>query len=1022
MNNGEDVIMKKIVNYSMVILAGLFIATACSKDKPVVPNDPAEESSGITLPETISVTIPDNLTRVSLTQDEDADGAVKLAWDETDKIYVAEHDTDTWITYEIETPLGDNPHVATFRLAGDAITASSIDILYGAPTLAQAEGIDFSEQTQEGNANTGHLQYMALISNVNTVENVQFTADWATENGGTFKQSGVVRLRLQMPADVTAVSSVFLAASSKVFHTTNKLDVETDMIKVNFTPAVDISDDNIVTVYANLPWEDVSVPAGTDLTAVVKASDGYYYSKAIPNASGIAFSTGSVNAVKLSRTGFGVFAGGTGVDGDPYTIASKWHMMNTKPRTVANAGSVTYFKLLNDIDLSGLYWIPLNNVASNNQYTQYINFDGNNCTISNLATDPATIPDYPSLFGVLQGSVKDLTIDHASITPGGKKSGVFAGYIGTGTDYNGEKTIDNVHVTNSSVEGGTGYCGGFAAQMNRDGYSITNCSVEDTEVASTGYAAGFITYLGKTATISDILVKGTNVKSTGHANSSTIPTDGFAGGIAARVAAVVDFDRCTYQNGRILGPTLKKDDTNSEKSRYVGGLIGYVDNGMAATFDDCHVKTVTLGLPSAPGTNNGRYLGGAFGHLGTAAIVGGNIGCTVENLTTNEHVRNYVAGFVSYLEGGTIKNSSASSSAAIGNATYSGAAGGFVGYCAGGTLYYNTSSVSVQGAGNPGGFVGWVETTEASFENCSASGTVNANSNNAGGFAGIVKVKSSFIGCSSTGKVESAAGYVGGLIGFINADEVLVSECYSTSTVTATSNYVGGLVGVSESDTIEKCYFDGTVTGNSRVGGILGISLKDDAVVVSDCYSRGKVIGSAGEQRFGGIVGDLGKGGKVMNCWTDATVGGGRVCGGIVGLACYQTWGDNTVANNTVSGCIAWNPSVKAAQQGDYGSSAAIVGHTSFKNILSNCYRRSDMEYVNSNNTLSSCLTAQVDQPDSDGTNWVAGTTPGTTSSTNQNPYYGVAAGSDATVSSIAQTLGWSSSVWDFSNDLPTLK
>lgn len=1016
--------MKKIVYSSMIVLAGLFFVAGCSKDKPVVPNDQAEKSEGITLPETISVAIPDNLTRVSLTQEEDADGAVKLAWEENDKIYVAAQGKyDTWATYVINTPLGDNPHVASFHLDSDAITATSFDILYGAPTLAAAEGIDFSEQTQEGNANTGHLQYMALISGVNTVENVQFTADWAAENGGSFKQSGVVRLRLQMPAGVTAVSSVFLEASQKVFNTTNKLEVTTDMIRVNLTSEEDITDDNnIVTVYANLPWEDVTVTAGTNLTAVVKASDGYYYSKAISNTSGITFSTGSVNAIKLSRSGFGVFAGGTGVDGDPYTIASKWHMMNTKPRTVANAGSVTYFKLLNDIDLSGLYWIPLNNVASNNLYNQYINFDGNNCTISNLTTDPTTVPEYPSLFGVLQGSVKDLTIDHATITPGSKKSGVFAGYIGTGSDYTGDKIISNVHVTNSTVKGGTNYCGGFAAQMNLAGYSIANCSVEDTGVASTGYAAGFITYLGKAATISDIVVKKTNVESTGHANGTSIPTDGFAGGIAARVVAVVDFDRCTYQNGTILGPTLTKGTANSELSRYVGGLVGYVDNDKAATFDDCHVKTVVFGLADAPGTNNNRYIGGAFGHLGTTAVVGGTTGCTVEGMSTTANVRNYVAGFVSYLEGGTIKNSSSSSEAAIGNETYSGAVGGFVGYCVGGTLYNNSTSVNVQGAGNPGGFVGWVETAEASFEKCSASGNVKAGANNAGGFAGIVKFKSSFIGCSSTGIVESTAGYVGGLIGYINADDVIVSKCYSISTVSASTNYVGGLVGVSESDTIEKSYYDGTVTGNSRVGGILGISLKDDAVIVSDCYSRGKVIGASGEQRFGGIVGDLGKGGKVTNCWSDATVSGGRVCGGIVGLACYQTWGDNTVANNTVSGCIAWNPSVKAAQQGDYGSSAAIVGHTSFKNILSSCYRRPDMEYVNSNNTLSSCLTTQVDQPDSDGTNWVAGTTPGTTSSTNQNPYYGVAAASGATVSSIAQTLGWSSDVWDFTDDLPTLK
>ena len=45
----------------------------------------------------------------------------------------------------------------------------------------------------------------------------------------------------------------------------------------------------------------------------------------------------------------------------------------------------------------------------------------------------------------------------------------------------------------------------------------------------------------------------------------------------------------------------------------------------------------------------------------------------------------------------------------------------------------------------------------------------------------------------------------------------------------------------------------------------------------------------------------------------------------------------------------------------------------------------------------------------------------GTTGGYNQ-AYHGKAAAADATVSSVAQSLGWSSDVWDFSTALPTLK
>ena len=82
------------------------------------------------------------------------------------------------------------------------------------------------------------------------------------------------------------------------------------------------------------------------------------------------------------------------------------------------------------------------------------------------------------------------------------------------------------------------------------------------------------------------------------------------------------------------------------------------------------------------------------------------------------------------------------------------------------------------------------------------------------------------------------------------------------------------------------------------------------------------------------------------------------------------------------------------------------------------------MDYVNSYNCSGGeWNTTAVDQPDCNGSNWAKGTTPGTnTSYTYQQPYYGVAAASTATVSSLAQTLGWDSSSWDFSADLPTLK
>ena len=159
--------MKKILNYTLVLCAGLALMTACSKETDIASDEsPAgqgegqESTSPTTDPEapagemTIMVSLPDDLTKVSLTQDsEDPDGAVKMAWEATDKIYVNGEE------FTIVTPLGDDPHKASFT--GPTVTAP-YNIIYGAESLEAANALVGPEQTQIGNASTTHLPYIAM--------------------------------------------------------------------------------------------------------------------------------------------------------------------------------------------------------------------------------------------------------------------------------------------------------------------------------------------------------------------------------------------------------------------------------------------------------------------------------------------------------------------------------------------------------------------------------------------------------------------------------------------------------------------------------------------------------------------------------------------------------------------------------------------------------------------------------------------------------------------------------------------
>ena len=1154
--------MKMIWKYGFVLLAGLALTLSCSKE-----NDPAESGENNNPTEqpgeqpqakmvTITVSMPEEgLTKIAFEQDpENKDGAVKLTWEERDKILVNGE----------EFTLVSGAGTQTAGFSGPEVTADSYTIAYNGGAFG-------ATQHQDADADTDHLAYIVSLADVNTYQDVEFTQAWATANGGgTLTQSSIFRLRAQMPAgvaeDVVAVKILARDADDapvNIFGGGNELTVMIDN-------AGDAGDDGILDIYANLPTTAAAIPAGTAFFVrfmTTARKPVYSYTRYHVFSSALELTPGKVNALKLNCTATDKHAGlksycdGT-TAAKAYLIGDAYQM--DAARTLLVSNQVVNFKLIDDLDMSGIVWESLQSTANNDSWDKFISFDGNNKTISNLKTSDSVIKGYPSLFGVLQGSVKDLTIDNAIIYPGDKQSGVLAGYIGTGTNYTGTKEITNVHVKNSQVTGGTYHCGGFAATLNLAGYSITNCSVEDTEVSTTRYAAGFVANFAKSATISDITVSGTDVKSTGHTHANA--QDGNAGGIAARVAAVVDFDRCSYSDGTVTGPENDNTD-NSKLHRYVGGLVGYV-GAVAATFDDCHTKNVTLSLAKAGSNNNNRFMGGAFGCISASVKVGASIGCSVTNVSgdeTNNYLRNYVGGFIGRNNGGTIKNSSSS-----GSIVARGACAGFVGLSDNNSIFEdNSSSVTINCVGNVGGFAGQVESgstftrchatgsvsasgsnsggfvgnavegtyvncdasgdvtstaadvggfvgtaTEGSYTSCSASGNVNVSAQYVGGFAGQTNGICSFNGCYYTGgevkcTYEASNNFLGGFCGYVRTTGaefdgcyvdgatvtgaqqrvggffgqnghaigtdattencyvkdtnvqgngasvggftgVLYSAisssyvsggvvkatgtptggfaghgdndltaCYSTTTVELANNgYSGGLIGrLYTASTISKCYYSGTITGaGDRCGGIVG-QVEAVAAKIINCFSTGSYNGGNQKQIHGGIVGELLAGATVENCYSTMTISAGRVLGGIVGRAAGGGWNYETTTNNKISRCIAFNPSVTALQVGTYGSSGAIVGVTSIKNVLEKSYRLYNMNFANSNNWGNN----MVDQEDCDGTNWTRAVATGTGDG-NQCAYFGKAAAATATVSSLAQTLGWSSDVWDFTGDLPTLK
>ena len=230
-------------------------------------------------------------------------------------------------------------------------------------------------------------------------------------------------------------------------------------------------------------------------------------------------------------------------------------------------------------------------------------------------------------------------------------------------------------------------------------------------------------------------------------------------------------------------------------------------------------------------------------------------------------------------------------------------------------------------------------------------------------------------------------------------------------------NGTGALFGRICGSNITACSADVEIeSGEDYVGGLFGYDT--GASTVSDCWTKGHV--KAGS-KVGGIGGGFIKAESAMyNCFSLMTVEGSFQYAGILGHANLDQKNANgtNTPNNHVEGCIAWNDEIKsrATDGAEHYSSGVVVGFTATQNFLVNCFRKAGIAFseCEKNAELGYVVTNQGNA--GPGTPLVCGT------NTYDFAYHGLAAPADATVTSLARSLGWSDSVWDFSGPIPTLK
>lgn len=950
--------MKLSLKTILAVLAVMAVTAGCQKDTGSKTPESSEQRTV-----TITATIPEGgmATKVSLEQDDTPvngkiKGPVKMVWEEDDTIE---------INGKVFTIINSTINGGSATFTGEEPVPDNGKYNISYTNLPNG----YAEQTQARNATTDHLGYGVTLAGADSYEQFAFSSQWATDHGATLTQSSVLRLRAKLPAGkAETVQKVIFTSDQAIFAGGYSLTV-------NINTPGEGTETDFVTVYATLPGA-VTIPADAELWIrfQIGANDyqKYTHFRTFPAATEIP--EGKVFGLDLNCVNVNKYANasttGIGTSANPYLIGDQNQVAAIN--SLAAGGQTTYFKMIDDVDMTDM---SHNHINTNSGYTQVVNFNGNNKTISKLGKD---------FFYVFKGSIHDLTLDQADVT----SRGIFAEYCqGTG------HTISNITVSNGKVASSSSNVGALIGQINNGSgtvATITDCTVSNTNVTGAGVVGGVIGFANDLVSISGCKYTG------GTVTASARYCGGFVGSTAENKASV--YSDCQVEDAKVkttctddarcggfvgllqtscqikgctVGTSAKKVTVDTPKPASgkvlnTGGFVG-VNYGTITQNGSVHTKAYAT-ITSANDQGQPLNLGGFVGfHRGTieycdaevdmsdlqGQYIGGFAGYAVNDGTISRHNtvkgsikgNNYTGGYVGYVDNNTITfsdNQVLSGTIVNGQSSV----GGFAGYIANGTVTGNTvaGTITVRG-NNGGGFVGY--TAGGTFTDCSNSAAVTGNGTVIGGFVGYGSV-ANMTRCFTTGNVvknSSNGNNVGGFAGQI--ETCTLDGCYSTGTVTTTAvtaEYVGGFVGNVRPGTgalasIQNSYSTGAVNGSGRwTGGFIGYIYRaaDNCgnVEISKCYSSSNVS-VTGKSYVAGFIGRsymvAGSHLTIEKCYATGSVSSDQS----YASAFIGEIGEAT--NCTISDCYSTG-NISGANQQRGGLIAAVNANANTSATISRCY------------------------------------------------------------------------------------
>lgn len=671
--------MRRFLDMFALASAVALSAISCAKESEDHVNDGTKNKI------TITASLPDEL--VTKVKFEAGESVIKPSWEQTDVIRIIS-ETGKSETYSIKEI---NGKTATFE--GNELEGTSFTAIYpGNYETAEALGNrSYTGQVQTGNGSTSHLQLNAMATGLTDISNISFT-------GEGVKLNGAVKLHIKLPEDVTSPKEVSLSAPSGLFFTDNAGSAKSSSLGLSLEN-VDISADHIFTAYLMSSWTEASIKTGTELTLTVKA-EGVLITKSFTIEKSVNLAGGHLNTIQLNAENWNTIEG-SGTESDPYKLSTTRNLLAMKAALVK--GQMTYFKLMNDIDMSSIEnWDPLN---PDEPYDLGIVFDGGGHFLKNLKSKEK---HYSSFFGVLYGKCHNVKfVDAEIVSASNSGAGIIGGYIGTGGK---PAIVSGVEASGTVTNAGKGQSVGGLGGNAREA-TIENCTVN--------------------VTVSNPMGDGTNRTATGGVVGKTIDS-------------AVKIKNCIVRG--------VVEITKGINNTYTGGIVGW-QSAAGAEITGCEVYSTVKSAGERVGGIVGHYQGGTlsgckfYGEVNAASrLAGGIAGITssasiIENCLSSGKIvcKNIVGGIVGMNENTLTIRCCESSS---------------------------TIEINVNGVDGVGGVLGLASNGKTVIvEDCIFSGNMNVpTGQRVGGIVGDLGTGSSVRRCYVSGSITGWAG-VGGIVG-----------------------------------------------------------------------------------------------------------------------------------------------------------------------------------------------------------------------------------------------------------------